>query len=81
MRPFQSHFSVSLAGNPILDAWYGARDSVEELVAVGITRADYLEHGGDRSRYHKDGRSGKPLGVILCIGKWEAIRFDPRKIL
>lgn len=55
MRPFQSHFNVSLAKNPILDAWYGARDTSEELVAVGLTRTDYLEHGGDRIRYHKDG--------------------------
>lgn len=27
----------------------------EELVAVGLSRTDYLEHGGDRIRYHKDG--------------------------
>ncbi|KAK3866878.1 hypothetical protein Pcinc_027620 [Petrolisthes cinctipes] len=54
-RPFQSHFSVNTAKCPVLDPWYGARDSSEELVQVGLTRADYQEHGGDRLIHHKQG--------------------------
>ncbi|XP_047489285.1 actin-related protein 5-like [Penaeus chinensis] len=55
MRPFESQFSVCLAKNPVLDPWYGARDSADELVTMGLTRADYQEHGGDRIKYHRKG--------------------------
>nr|XP_027210017.1 actin-related protein 5-like [Penaeus vannamei] len=55
MRPFESQFNVNLAKNPVLDPWYGARDSADELVTVGLTRADYQEHGGDRIKHHRRG--------------------------
>ncbi|XP_068203337.1 actin-related protein 5 [Palaemon carinicauda] len=55
MRPFQSHFNVSLAKNPVLDPWYGARDAAVDLVKVGITKEDYQEQGGDRIKHHNLG--------------------------
>ncbi|XP_062616216.1 actin-related protein 5-like [Saccostrea cucullata] len=54
MRPFQSTFSVSLAKNPILDAWYGARKfALSPLLMTGsITKADYEEKGSEYLKEH-----------------------------
>lgn len=55
MRPFQSSFQVQLASNPVLDAWYGARDwALDHLdnEDVWITRKDYEEKGGGYLREH-----------------------------
>lgn len=55
MRPFQSSFQVHLASNPILDAWYGARDWALEYVnheEGWITRKDYEEKGGEYLKEH-----------------------------
>ncbi|KAM6924688.1 actin-related protein 5 [Xenentodon cancila] len=57
MRPFQSHFKVSLASQPALDAWYGARDWVlehpPERGSEGwISRQDYEEKGGEYLSEH-----------------------------
>uniref|UniRef100_A0A6I8MX87 Actin-related protein 5 n=2 Tax=Ornithorhynchus anatinus TaxID=9258 RepID=A0A6I8MX87_ORNAN len=55
MRPFQSSFQVHVASNPILDAWYGARDwALEHMNSEEgwITRKDYEEKGGEYLREH-----------------------------
>lgn len=54
MRPFQSLFSVTRAGDPVLDAWKGARKfalSVDRP-RYSITRADYIEKGGEYLKEH-----------------------------
>nr|XP_046251917.1 actin-related protein 5 [Scatophagus argus] len=62
MRPFQSHFKVTMASRPALDAWYGARDwALEHLPPAGgpaeaadgwISRQDYEEKGGEYLSEH-----------------------------
>ncbi|XP_076786270.1 actin-related protein 5 isoform X1 [Arvicanthis niloticus] len=55
MRPFQSSFQVQLASNPVLDAWYGARDwALDHLEDSGawVTRKDYEEKGGEYLKEH-----------------------------
>ncbi|XP_058034115.1 actin-related protein 5 [Ahaetulla prasina] len=55
MRPFQSSFQVHLASNPVLDAWYGARDWALEYMnreEGWITRKDYEEKGGEYLKEH-----------------------------
>ncbi|XP_052581492.1 actin-related protein 5 isoform X3 [Peromyscus californicus insignis] len=55
MRPFQSSFQVQLASNPVLDAWYGARDwALDHLEDGGawVTRKDYEEKGGEYLKEH-----------------------------
>ncbi|XP_056130917.1 actin-related protein 5 [Lampris incognitus] len=60
MRPFQSHFKVTMASRPALDAWYGARDwALEHLPGGGgggvegwISRQDYEEKGGEYLSEH-----------------------------
>ncbi|CAG5136503.1 unnamed protein product [Candidula unifasciata] len=54
MRPFQSSFNVSCAGNPSLDAWNGARKfSLSPYLNVSsITRQDYEEMGEGYLREH-----------------------------
>lgn len=55
MRPFQSSFQVQLASNPVLDAWYGARDwALDHLddVEAWVTRKDYEEKGGEYFKEH-----------------------------
>ncbi|KAL7884435.1 hypothetical protein AOLI_G00072050 [Acnodon oligacanthus] len=55
MRPFQSHFKVSLASQPALDAWFGARDWAlrNPVGSEGwISRQDYEEKGGEYLTEH-----------------------------
>ncbi|XP_030068923.1 actin-related protein 5 [Microcaecilia unicolor] len=55
MRPFKSTFQVNLASNPILDAWYGARDWALDYMnheEGWITRKDYEEKGGEYLKEH-----------------------------
>ncbi|XP_053099437.1 actin-related protein 5 [Hemicordylus capensis] len=55
IRPFQSSFQVHLASNPVLDAWYGARDWALEYMnreEGWITRKDYEEKGGEYLKEH-----------------------------
>ncbi|KAJ9575058.1 hypothetical protein L9F63_007793 [Diploptera punctata] len=56
MRPFKSTFNVTIAANPVLDAWYGAREFANspDLDQFLVTRSDYEEKGGD---YLKEFRS------------------------
>ncbi|XP_034000453.1 actin-related protein 5 [Trematomus bernacchii] len=55
MRPFQSQFKVTMASQPALDAWYGARDWALEHPAGGegwISRQEYEEKGGEYLSEH-----------------------------
>ncbi|CAL8369457.1 unnamed protein product [Lota lota] len=59
MRPFQSHFKVTMASRPAVDAWYGARDWALEHLPTGetgmegwISRQDYEEKGGEYLSEH-----------------------------
>ncbi|XP_071331791.1 actin-related protein 5 [Trachinotus anak] len=58
MRPFQSHFKVTMASQPALDAWYGARDWALEHPPGGaaaegwISRQEYEEKGGEYLSEH-----------------------------
>jgi actin-related protein 5 len=48
-------FQVQLASNPVLDAWYGARDwALDHLEDSGawVTRKDYEEKGGEYLKEH-----------------------------
>ncbi|CAJ1085582.1 actin-related protein 5 isoform X2 [Xyrichtys novacula] len=61
IRPFQSHFKVTMALQPSLDAWYGARDWALVNPPGGgggasaegwISRQDYEEKGGEYLSEH-----------------------------
>ncbi|XP_026865610.2 actin-related protein 5 isoform X2 [Electrophorus electricus] len=55
IRPFQSHFKVSLAPQPALDAWFGAREWAlrHPIGSQGwISRKDYEEKGGEYLSEH-----------------------------
>jgi actin-related protein 5 len=48
-------FQVQLASNPVLDAWYGARDwALDHLEDNGawVTRKEYEEKGGEYLKEH-----------------------------
>ena len=67
MRPFQSHFSVYRAQNPVMDAWYGAKQWAQEpalLQKYGITRRDYDEKGGEYLKEHMVTNCYFPTPVI-----------------
>ncbi|XP_038659526.1 actin-related protein 5 [Scyliorhinus canicula] len=68
MRPFQSSFQVSMAANPVLDSWFGARDWAVEYKdqAEGwITLADYEEKGGEYLSEH----AASNVHVPMCLAK------------
>ncbi|TTL25876.1 Actin-related protein 5 [Bagarius yarrelli] len=55
IRPFQSHFKVSLASQPSLDAWLGAREWALRNPPEShgwISRQDYEEKGGEYLSEH-----------------------------
>ncbi|XP_056320618.1 actin-related protein 5 [Danio aesculapii] len=55
IRPFQSHFKVSVAGRPALDSWFGACDWALRSPADApgwISRQDYEEKGGEYLSEH-----------------------------
>jgi actin-related protein 5 len=51
-RPFQSQIGVSVANDPIFDAWRGAAAfaSSEECQSTQLTRAAYAEYGPSAMR-------------------------------
>ncbi|XP_068196441.1 actin-related protein 5 [Antennarius striatus] len=71
MRPFQSHFKVTMASRPALDAWYGARDwALENLPPGGggveegwISRQDYEEKGGEYLSEHRASNVFIPMKI------------------
>ncbi|XP_037540234.1 actin-related protein 5 isoform X1 [Nematolebias whitei] len=72
MRPFQSHFKVTMATRPALDAWYGARDWAMEHPAAGgaegwISKQDYEEKGGEYLREHCASNAFVPLKITKPV--------------
>eukprot|EP00066_Takifugu_rubripes_P009444 XP_003976394.1 PREDICTED: actin-related protein 5 [Takifugu rubripes] len=71
MRPFQSHFKVTLASRPALDAWFGARDWALETLppregaaAQGwISRQEYEEKGGEYLSEHRASNTFIPIKI------------------
>ncbi|MBN3280352.1 ARP5 protein, partial [Polyodon spathula] len=66
IRPFQSHFQVSMASNPVLDAWYGARDWAllyTDREEGWITRSDYEEKGGEYLKEHCASNTFIPMSI------------------
>uniref|UniRef100_A0A8C6TC95 Actin-related protein 5 n=1 Tax=Neogobius melanostomus TaxID=47308 RepID=A0A8C6TC95_9GOBI len=69
IRPFQSHFKVSMAARPSLDAWYGARDwALQHPAAPGtegwVSRQDYEEKGGEYLSEHCASNLFVPLKIV-----------------
>ncbi|KAF7652498.1 hypothetical protein LDENG_00096090 [Lucifuga dentata] len=68
MRPFQSHFKVTMASRPALDAWYGARDWAVEHPPGGregwISRQEYEEKGGEYLSEHGASNAFIPLKIL-----------------
>lgn len=70
MRPFRSSFQVALASNPVLDAWFGARDWAIEHIdqAEGwITLADYEEKGGEYLSEHAASNVYVPMNLTKPV--------------
>ncbi|XP_036390221.1 actin-related protein 5 [Megalops cyprinoides] len=66
MRPFQSHFQVSMATQPALDAWFGARQWVLQNGSGGlgwVTRQDYEEKGGEYLTEHCASNTFIPMRI------------------
>ncbi|MGH0162109.1 UNVERIFIED_CONTAM: hypothetical protein FKN15_048441 [Acipenser sinensis] len=66
IRPFQSHFQVRMASNPVLDAWYGARDwalMCTDQEEGWITRSDYEEKGGEYLKEHCASNTFVPMSI------------------
>nr|CAD7447807.1 unnamed protein product [Timema bartmani] len=67
MRPFESQFHLTMAADPVLDAWHGA----QELIASGslsrcfVTRAEYEEKGGEFFKEHSASNHYFPSPVPL----------------
>ncbi|XP_061841543.1 actin-related protein 5 [Nerophis lumbriciformis] len=68
IRPFQSHFKVTMATRPALDAWLGARDWALEHPPGGggegwTSRQDYEEKGGEYLSEHCASNVWVPIKV------------------
>ncbi|XP_062855560.1 actin-related protein 5 [Trichomycterus rosablanca] len=66
VRPFQSHFKVSLASRPALDAWSGAREWALRNTAGSqgwISRLDYEEKGGEYLSEHCASNTFIPMRI------------------
>lgn len=72
IRPFQSHFKVTMAARPSLDAWFGARDWAlqhppapgEEEEGGWVSRQDYEEKGGEYLSEHCASNLFVPLKIV-----------------
>ncbi|KAM3838492.1 actin-related protein 5 [Diretmus argenteus] len=72
IRPFQSHFQVTMASHLSLDAWYGARAwALEHLPGGGggepegwISRQDYEEKGGEYLSEHCASNVFVPMKIV-----------------
>ncbi|XP_013857149.1 actin-related protein 5 [Austrofundulus limnaeus] len=72
MRPFQSHFKVTVASRLALDAWCGARDwALEHPASVGaegwISRQDYEEKGGEYLSEHCASNAFIPMKITKPV--------------
>ncbi|KAH0564365.1 actin-related protein 5 [Cotesia glomerata] len=73
IRPFKSDFKISIAKNPSLDSWYGARDFGinDNLPEFLVTRQEYDEKGGEYFKEHSASniytKSPDPLPLVQPI--------------
>ncbi|KAM4610414.1 actin-related protein 5 [Polymixia lowei] len=74
MRPFQSHFKVTMASRPALDAWCGARDWALEHLPGGegemegwISRQEYEEKGGEYLSEHGSSNVFVPMKIAKPV--------------
>ncbi|KAL1021417.1 hypothetical protein UPYG_G00013020 [Umbra pygmaea] len=70
MRPFQSHFQVTMASRPAVDAWYGARDWALDHSPGGdgwISRQDYEEKGGEYLSEHCCSNVFIPMTIVKPV--------------
>nr|CAD7399945.1 unnamed protein product [Timema poppensis] len=67
MRPFESQFHLTLAADPVLDAWHGAQEliSSSSLSRCFVTRAEYEEKGGEFFKEHSASNHYFPSPVPL----------------
>lgn len=54
IRPFESTFSVKIANDPSLDAWYGAKKfaTATNIQNFSISKQEYMEVGGEYVKEH-----------------------------
>lgn len=87
MRPFGSTFHVSVAENPVLDAWHGASDWALQNWEVDegwITRKEYEEMGGEylkenaASNRHVAIRLPKPLPRTAVASSSQEMESAPQ---
>jgi len=76
MRPFQSTYRVTLASNPAMDAWRGARkfaSNFHDEDKYFITKFDYEEYGPDILREHfcsnKFTKTPAPISIVESDGQ------------
>ncbi|GLH02555.1 Actin-related protein 5 [Gryllus bimaculatus] len=67
MRPFKTTFEVTLASNPSLNAWHGARTfaASDMLQKYLMSREEYEENGGDYFKEHSASNLYYPSPVPL----------------
>nr|CAD7572586.1 unnamed protein product [Timema californicum] len=67
MRPFESQFHLTLAADPVLDAWHGAQELIasSSLSRCFVTRAEYEEKGGEFFKEHSASNHYFPSPVPL----------------
>nr|CAD7401660.1 unnamed protein product [Timema cristinae] len=67
MRPFESQFHLTLAADPVLDAWHGAQELIASmsLSRCFVTRAEYEEKGGEFFKEHSASNHYFPSPVPL----------------
>ncbi|XP_038046523.1 actin-related protein 5-like [Patiria miniata] len=68
MRPFQSPFQVFTAGDPVLDAWHGAKQWSTDATSVKdgfVTREEYLEKGGEYIKEHVASNRYRPNPTVV----------------
>lgn len=70
MRPFQSEFNVYRAQNPVMDAWYGARNwaqSQDMFEKYSVSKKEYEEKGGEYLIEHCVSNQYFPTPVVEAV--------------
>lgn len=67
MRPFQTPHKITIARNPTLDAWFGAKDfsTSHNFEETYITRAAYDEMGAEYLNIHRASNMYSPTPAAL----------------
>lgn len=83
MRPFQSSFHVSVAQEPGLSAWRGARKAAlsPHFKEMLLTRAEYDEKGPDFFKVHPASNMYYPTPKALPVHLKEALQGQPVRVV